>query len=98
SIATTLWENRASLHHAQLAEHVARSNPATADALGKLGAAGLTPDQSLGLLNQLVNHQAVTMAGGGLFNASAGLLALRVPLVWLTRRARAAGATAAGAH
>jgi DHA2 family multidrug resistance protein len=100
SIATSLWENRASLHHAQLAEHVARSSPAAADALGKLGAAGLSPDQSLGLLNQLVNQQAFTMAAVDLFNASALLLVLLIPLVWLTRPARrgAGAAAASGAH
>jgi DHA2 family multidrug resistance protein len=100
SIATTLWESRATLHHAQLVEHVARSNPAATDALGKLGAAGLTPDQSLGLLNQLVNQQAFTMAAVDLFNASAVLLVLLIPLVWLTRPARRAegAATASGAH
>jgi DHA2 family multidrug resistance protein len=100
SIATSLWENRASLHHAQLAEHVAHSSPAAADALGKLGAAGLSPDQSLGLLNQLVNQQAFTMAAVDLFNASALLLVLLIPLVWLTRPARrgAGAAAASGAH
>src|SRR5262249_48078658 len=36
SIATTLWENRASLHHAQLVEHLSPSSPAATEALGKL--------------------------------------------------------------
>src|SRR5262249_34823164 len=62
SIATTLWENRAGLHHAQLAEHISRANPIAADALAKLGSAGLSPEQSDGLLKQLVAQQAATMA------------------------------------
>jgi DHA2 family multidrug resistance protein len=100
SIATTLWESRASLHHAQLAEHVARTNPAVTDALGKLGAAGLSPEQSFGFLNQLVNQQAFTMAAVDLFNASAVLLVLLIPLVWLTRPAKsgAGSGAASGAH
>jgi DHA2 family multidrug resistance protein len=100
SIATTLWESRASLHHAQLAEHVTRTNPAVTDALGKLGAAGLSPDQSFGFLNQLVNQQAFTMAAVDLFNASAVLLVLLIPLVWLTRPAKsgAGSGAASGAH
>jgi DHA2 family multidrug resistance protein len=99
SIATTVWENRASLHHAQLAEHISRSSPAVADALGKLGAAGMSADQSLGMLNQLVNQQAFTMAALDLFNISAVLLVLLIPLVWLTRPAKGGlGAGASGAH
>jgi MFS transporter, DHA2 family, multidrug resistance protein len=100
SIATTLWENRASLHHAQLVEHVARANPAAVDALGKLASAGLNGDQAYGFVNQLVNQQAFTMAAVDLFNASALLLVLLIPLVWLTRPAGPAAAAggAGGAH
>jgi DHA2 family multidrug resistance protein len=100
SIATTLWESRATLHHAQLAEHVARNNPAVTDALSNLGSAGLNTEQSLGMLNQLVNQQAFTMAAVDLFNASAVLLVLLIPLVWLSRPAKsgAGSGAAGGAH
>jgi DHA2 family multidrug resistance protein len=100
SIATTLWESRATLHHAQLAEHVARTNPAVTDALSNLGSAGLSTEQSLGMLNQLVNQQAFTMAAVDLFNASAVLLVLLIPLVWLSRPAKsgAGSGAAGGAH
>jgi DHA2 family multidrug resistance protein len=95
SIATTLWESRASLHHAQLAEHISGSSVATTDALSKLGAAGLSPEQSYGFLNQLVNQQAFTMAAVDLFNASAVMLVLLIPLVWLTRPAKSGAAAEA---
>jgi DHA2 family multidrug resistance protein len=100
SIATTLWESRASLHHARLVEHVTRYDPATVDALGKLGATGLNPEQVQGYLNQLVNQQAFTMSALDLFNASALLLVFLVPLVWLARPAKhGQGSDAsAGAH
>jgi DHA2 family multidrug resistance protein len=98
SIATTLWESRASLHHAQLVEHISGSSPAVADAMGKLGSAGLSPAQSYGYLNQLVNQQAFTMAALDLFNASAVLLVLLIPLVWLTRPARSGAGAASAAH
>ena len=97
SIATTLWENRASLHHAQLAEHISRSSPAVTDALGKLASAGLSPEQSYGVINQIVNQQAFTMAAVDLFNASAVLLVLLIPLVWLTRPVRSIADAGAGA-
>jgi DHA2 family multidrug resistance protein len=100
SIATTLWENRATLHHAQLVEHLSASSPAATEALGKLASAGLSAEQSYGLLNQLVNQQAFTMAAVDLFNLSAVLLVLLVPLVWLSRPARSGAGTGAagGAH
>jgi MFS transporter, DHA2 family, multidrug resistance protein len=100
SIATTLWENRASLHHAQFVEHISRGNPATVDALGKLGSAGLNPGQAYAYLNQIVDQQASTLAALDLFNASAVLLILLIPLVWLARPVRQApgGSAAAGAH
>jgi DHA2 family multidrug resistance protein len=48
------------------------------------------------LLNQLVNQQAFTMAAVDLFNLSAVLLVLLVPLVWLSRPARSIAGSAAG--
>ena len=41
SITTTLWDRRATLHHAQLVEHLDPSDPVTAQALGTLHAGGL---------------------------------------------------------
>ena len=85
SLATTLWESRATLHHAQLVEHVTRMDPAAVDALNKLGASGLSTEQAYGFLNQLINQQAFTLAALDLFQASAILLMFLVPLVWLAR-------------
>src|SRR5690606_19967012 len=45
SASTTLWESRAALHHAQLAEAVTPGSASTAAALQGLQAAGLTPEQ-----------------------------------------------------
>jgi DHA2 family multidrug resistance protein len=88
SLATTLWESRATLHHAQLVEHVTRMDPAAVDALNQLGASGLSPEQAYGFLNQLINQQAFTLAALDLFQGSAILLMLLVPLVWLARPAK----------
>src|SRR5580700_11509373 len=44
SITTTLWDRRATLHHAQLIEHLDPSNPVTSQALGTLHAGGMGPD------------------------------------------------------
>jgi MFS transporter, DHA2 family, multidrug resistance protein len=100
SIATTLWENRASLHHAQLSEAVNNGSPAAQSAITGLGASGFSPEQVLGQINQLVNQQAFTMAADDIFYISAVLFILLIPLVWLSHPQRGGGSkdAAAGAH
>jgi DHA2 family multidrug resistance protein len=103
SIFTTLWENRAALHHAQLAEAVNPGSPAAQAALAGLTGAGLTPEQALAQINRLVDQQAFMLAASDLFWLSTLLFLALIPLVWLTHPQRAAGAgggadAAAGAH
>jgi MFS transporter, DHA2 family, multidrug resistance protein len=99
SISTTLWENRATLHHAQLAEAVAPGNPAAQATLSGLASSGMTPEQALGMVNRLVDQQAFMLAANDIFWISAVLFLLLIPLVWLTHPQRgAAGDAAAGAH
>ena len=107
SISTTLWDSRASLHHAHLTEQLgqAAGNPALAGALGNLSAGGLTDPAALAQVNRLIDQQAFTRAADDIFLASAGLFVALIALVWLTRRpARMGGpgtgpaADAAGAH
>ncbi|RYF70445.1 MAG: DHA2 family efflux MFS transporter permease subunit [Comamonadaceae bacterium] len=100
SIATTVWESRAALHHAQLAEAVHTGSSATNSAMSALGSAGLSPDQVLAQVNRLVDQQAFMLATSELFYASALMFLLLVPVIWLSRPARGgAGAdAAAGAH
>jgi MFS transporter, DHA2 family, multidrug resistance protein len=98
SLSTTLWENRATLHHAQLAEAVTPGSPAEATLSG-LAASGLSPQQALAQVDRLVNQQAFMLAANDIFWISAVLFLLLIPLVWLTYPQRgAAGDAAAGAH
>ena len=99
SISTTLWERRASLHHAQLTEHITLGDAPTQLALSGLQAAGMTQQQALAQIDRLVNQQAFMLAANDIFWASAVLFLLLIPLVWLTHRGGAGGAGAAsGAH
>lgn len=102
SIATTLWEDRAALHHAQLAELVTPSSQGASNALAGLTAAGLSPEQALAQINRLVDQQAFMLSSSELFYVSALLFLAMIPLVWLTRPLRRASAgsadAAAGAH
>jgi DHA2 family multidrug resistance protein len=100
SIATTLWENRATLHHAQLAEAVNQGSTAATGAIGALGSAGFSPEQVLSQINRLVDQQAFMLATSDLFYGSAVLFLLLIPVIWLSKPARGGGSSdaAAGAH
>jgi len=96
SLFTTLWDNRASLHHAHLSEIVNPGNYAAGQAIMQLGALGQTPDQVTATINRLVDQQAYTMAVTDVFWLSAILFLGLIGLVWLTKPKMAPGAAAAG--
>ena len=99
SISTTLWDNRATLHHAHFVEGLAAGEPNLGDALGRLADAGLAPDQALAQLNRLVDQQAFTRAADDIFLGSAVLFVSLIALLWYTRpRPGPAAALDAGAH
>src|SRR6478752_4812713 len=101
SIATTLWDHRATLHHAQIAEHISGADPATAQALTALQAGGLSPDQSYAQLNRLVDQQAFMLSANDVFYVSAMIFLLLIAVVWLARPVKGSaqgGEAAAGAH
>jgi DHA2 family multidrug resistance protein len=101
SIATTFWDRRASLHHAQLVEHLSAYDAASSQALGSLQAGGLTPEQSYAALNRLVDQQAFMLSANDLFYVSAGIFLLLIAVVWLARPAKGGAvdkAASAGAH
>jgi DHA2 family multidrug resistance protein len=100
SLSTTLWESRAALHHTRIAERATLHDPATRETLQGLANLGLSPQQAYAYLNRLVDQQAFTLAALDLFYASAILLLLLIPLVWLARppRGGAVSGAAAGAH
>ncbi|KQW64825.1 DHA2 family efflux MFS transporter permease subunit [Variovorax sp. Root411] len=100
SITTTLWENRAALHHSQLAETVNQGNNAATSAMSGLAGSGFSSEQVLGQLNRIVDQQSFMLATNDIFYASAILFLLLIPLVWLARpqRGGSGGDAAAGAH
>ncbi len=100
SIATTLWDRRASLHHAQLVEQVTPYDPSSAQAFANLHANGLDAAQSTALMNRLIDQQASMLSANDIFLASALLFLLLIGVVWLARPLKRGAAVdaAAGAH
>jgi DHA2 family multidrug resistance protein len=101
SITTTLWDRRATLHHAQLVERLTPSDPTAAQALDTLHAHGMGQQQSYELLNRLVDGQAFMMSADDIFYVSGIIFVVMIGLVWLARPTHegAGGAAASsGAH
>lgn len=97
SITTTIWENRAAMHHAHLAERINLGNIPATQALANLHNAGLGNDQSLFLINRTIDQQAYMMAANDIFYVSSIIFVGLLTVVWLARPVKAGGAAAADA-
>ncbi len=98
SLFTTLWENRATLHHAQLAESINNGSNTAVQTLNQLGASGYSGEQALASVNRLIDQQAFTLAVNDVFWMSSMLFFVLVALVWMTTPQRGGGAGGGGAH
>ncbi len=103
SITTTVWDRRATLHHAQLVEHLTQSDPVAGQAFSNLQAGGFGTDQSYALVNRLVDQQAFMLSANDIFYVSGLLFLGLIVLVWFARPQKVGGgggasAAAAGAH
>jgi DHA2 family multidrug resistance protein len=97
SISTTVWDDRATMHHAHLVEAVTHGNAVAGQTLSQLEASGLSPAQALASLDRVVWSQAYVLSTNDVFYASAIIFLVLLPLVWLAKRPQAA-ADAGGAH
>ncbi len=96
SIFTTLWDSRAQLHHARLAESMSQTNSALLQTLAQLRAGGFSEAQALASVNRLIDQQAYTMAVTDLFYLSSAVFFLLVGVIWLARPKLGAGAGGGG--
>jgi len=98
SIATTLWDDRASLHHAQLAEAIHPGSAVATETLARLHAAGFDGAAALAMLDRVLNVQAYVLSADDVFYASALLFLALVPIIWLAHPHGRVTADAGGAH
>ncbi|MDC8785270.1 DHA2 family efflux MFS transporter permease subunit [Roseateles koreensis] len=102
SIATTLWENRAALHHQHMVEQLSLGNPVAGETISNLTSLGLSSQQAWAQINRLIDQQAFTRGADDIFLASAVIFIGLIGAIWLTRRppriAGAAPVDAGGAH
>jgi DHA2 family multidrug resistance protein len=83
-----LWQNRATFHHTILVAHINDASPTTQAAIRQLTDSGMSKQQALGAINQLINQQAFTLAADELFWVSALLFIALIGLIWLARPAK----------
>lgn len=100
SVSTTLWDDRAAMHHAHLAEHITAYGAGTQQAVQGMTALGLSPEQVLGAIERQITRQAYMLSATDLFWAAGVLFLLLTAVVWLSRPVRSVADTggAAGAH
>jgi len=102
SIATTLWDNRATLHHTRLVEQMGLNSTQLDAATTTLAQAGVPTAGAYASINRLVDIQAFTWAADDIFIGSAITFLFLIFTIWFTRRppkiAGAPSADAGGAH
>ena len=101
SIFSTLWDDRAAMHHSRLTEHLSQADGTFQQTMLGLQQSGLTPTQSAAMLNRVVDQQAAMLSADDLFLASSVLFIVLIGLVWLAGPVKGSGGDggeAAGAH
>jgi DHA2 family multidrug resistance protein len=86
SIATTVWDSRASLHHAHMTETLIQGQGIFGITLESLKASGLTAEQALLHINRMIDQQAYTRAADDIFLASAFIYLGLIGFIWLAKR------------
>jgi DHA2 family multidrug resistance protein len=88
SISTTMWDDRAALHHARLVEHINAYDGAARQTIATLTAQGMPQQQIMALLDRQATSQAYMMSANDFFTLAALLLVLLAAAVWLAKPIR----------
>ena len=93
SIATTEWNNRSILHHAHLTEQANLYNSSFTDFINfSKSSLGLNNQESYALFNNLLNVQADMLGLNDIFWVSSIIFIALIPIVWITKKPKAAPA------
>ena len=99
SLTTWGWNQRSTVHHAQLTAHIGGHDPAIQQTVASLGQGD--PQRGALVLNQMISQQAVQIGFNEIFHLLGLLFLLVIVVVWFARppfTAKAAGGAAAGGH
>ena len=92
SISTTMWDDRAALHHARLVEHINAYDGLARQTIDTLSAQGMPQPQIMALLDRQATAQAYMMSANDFFTLAAVLLVVLAAAIWLARPQRLAAA------
>ena len=85
SLSTTMWDDRATLHHARLIENISVYQPGGPAAIDLLQAQGLSGEQALAVIDRQVSAQAYMMSANDFFALTTVLLLILAAVVWLAK-------------
>ncbi|MEO5829696.1 MAG: DHA2 family efflux MFS transporter permease subunit [Rhodanobacter sp.] len=81
----TLWQHRGEYHHAALTEHINPAAPAATGFLRQLTHGGFSPTQGLGIVDQLITREALTLAVNDVYIVCGVMFLALIPLMWFAR-------------
>jgi DHA2 family multidrug resistance protein len=85
AVTVTLWQHRGIYHHATLTQEVNPARPGAMEFVNQLSHSNLSHAQGLGLIDQLVNREALTLAVNDVFFLCAILFVALIPVLWFSR-------------
>jgi DHA2 family multidrug resistance protein len=98
SVATTAWNNRTIIHHAQLTEHATVYSPALQQSVTDIhNTLGLDQAQTVGFIERSLSAQAAMLGINDIFWISAVIFILIIPLIWITKPVKSPGGPSAEA-
>ena len=98
SLVTTIWDNRATLHHAHIVEKITPTDGTAVEGIGTLMSTGMSFEQAAAQINRLIDQQAFTRAADDVYLASSILFLCLIPIVWLAKVKKGGAAVDSGAH
>jgi DHA2 family multidrug resistance protein len=85
SLFTSVWQNRAAVHHTRLAEAITVYDPQRSGVFGLLTHRGLDSNQAYGMIEAALNNQAFVMAANDVYWVSALAIVAVTSIIWLAR-------------
>ena len=96
AVTVTIWQHRGDFHHAILTESVSPSHPAATHYLQGLAQGGLSGMRGLGVVDQVLTREALTLAVNDVFWLCAVLFVALIPMIWFAKPPFGSAGGAAG--
>jgi DHA2 family multidrug resistance protein len=92
SVSVTLWEHRATFHHARLGEAISQYAPGTQDYVSRLQGLGISGTAASANMEKLLSNQAYMVATNDFYYLCGTVFVVLIAMVWLTKPQKGAAA------